>query len=111
MACVSTILGLPIIGALLFIPFTADPPFGRELEEPLPTTGLVLTSFVAGILSITASTLGSMLCPAAVSATVQTSSGMVLGYLAQILLFDAMPGWLTIAGAVVMLFAVIASAA
>jgi len=111
LSCVTATLGLPFIVLLPITPLIAEPPFGRELAEPLAAVGLVLATFLSGLAAISTGTLGSLLCPAAVSATVVTGAGMILGYLAQCLLFNTAPGWLTLAGAALMLFAVAASAA
>lgn len=106
----TAVLGLPIIALLPFTPLIAEPPVGRVLVEPLAAAGLVLAAFFAGLAAISAGTLGSLLCPAAVSATVFTGACMVVGYLAQTLLFGAAPGWLTLVGAALMFFAVAATA-
>merc|ERR1712003_433023 len=63
--------------------------------------------FLAVALSIVAGTLGAMICPAAVSATTFTGTGMVLGYAAQIAFFDHPMDFLSFVGAFLMLCAVV----
>lgn len=58
-------------------------------------------------MSLVGGSLGSMLCPAAVSATVFTGSGMVFGYASQVFIFAREPDALTILGSTLMLLAVV----
>jgi len=70
------------------------------------TLSFIAVSCALGFGAILAGTVGSVLCPAAISATMFTCSSMVLGYAAQTVLFGQAPSLLTIVGAVMMLFAV-----
>jgi len=65
---------------------------------------LVVLTFLGSFLAST----GSKLCPAAISATTYTAMSMVTNYAGQIWIFGQPPKALTVAGAVAMLFAVVA---
>ena len=68
---------------------------------------LLLALLVAMFVSNLTCSVGSQLCPAAISATAITATNMITGYTADILLFHKVPNMLTIFGAVIMLLAVV----
>lgn len=102
-ALVASVLGL----TLPLTPFVEEVPFSVGLASPLLLLGLVAATLAIVLLAITLDTVGSVLCPAAVSATVRTASSMLCGYVAQTVLFDMVPEVLTVVGAVLMLGAVV----
>lgn len=77
------------------------------VAEPWKATSLVLILLLLSTLSIALPAAGATRCPAAVSATVFTSSCMVSGYVSQIIFFKEVPGILTLLGAASMLFSVV----
>lgn len=77
------------------------------VAEPWKAMSLVLILLVLSTLSIALPAAGATRCPAAVSATVFTSSCMVSGYVSQIIFFKEVPGILTLLGAASMLFSVV----
>mmetsp|Transcript_51430 Transcript_51430/g.143791 ORF Transcript_51430/g.143791 Transcript_51430/m.143791 type:complete len:371 (-) Transcript_51430:154-1266(-) len=97
----------------LFIPFT---PFVEEsslavvAEAPGKAAFYLLIACATTAFSASTCSIGSALCPAAVSATVYTAASMTFGYLAQVVLFGAAPGILTLLGAGLMMLAVLCTA-
>eukprot|EP00438_Fugacium_kawagutii_P031140 Skav201764 [mRNA] locus=scaffold1973:448722:451544:- [translate_table: standard] len=79
----------------------------RVVAEPWQAAALMLLLLLLCIFSIALPAAGGTKCPAAVSATVITSSCMVSGYLSQILFFNEVPGLLTLLGASSMLLSVV----
>ena len=77
------------------------------VAEPWKAMSLVLILLVLSTLSIALPAAGATRCPAAVSATVFTSSCMVSGYVSQIIFFKEVPGILTLLGAASMLLSVV----
>ena len=77
------------------------------VAEPWKAMALVLLLLLLSTLSIALPAAGATRCPAAVSATVFTSSCMVSGYVSQIIFFKEVPGILTLLGAASMLFSVV----
>lgn len=74
-----------------------------------PWKAVLVTSVgcALAIICTVACIVGSVLCPAAVSTTVYTSSNMSSGYLAQLLLDSMSPSLLSLSGSALMLAAVI----
>ncbi|CAK9062585.1 unnamed protein product [Durusdinium trenchii] len=77
------------------------------MAEPGTAMLIVLLLVLLTTLSIVLPAAGSTRCPAAVSATVFTSSCMVSGYLSQVFFFQEIPSTLTILGAACMLLSVV----
>lgn len=75
--------------------------------EPLKAVGLLLILLLLSTLSIALPAAGGTKCPAAVSATVITSSCMVSGYVSQVAFFHEVPDILTLMGAASMLLSVV----
>ena len=107
---------LTLTSLLLAIPMALVPPFlpmghkdtaKQMLEEPGKAVGLILIITTWALFSIALPAAGATRCPAAVSAIVFTSSAMVSGYIAQIVLFGEMPRILTVVGAGSMLLSVV----
>jgi len=74
--------------------------------EPWALILAVLAWFIIDFVAIATGTVGSVMCPAAVSATLYTGSSIVFGYASQVLLFDLVPGAFTLTGAALLLSAV-----
>eukprot|EP00928_Gymnodinium_smaydae_P026181 TRINITY_DN20633_c0_g2_i1.p1 TRINITY_DN20633_c0_g2~~TRINITY_DN20633_c0_g2_i1.p1 ORF type:complete len:379 (+),score=68.31 TRINITY_DN20633_c0_g2_i1:41-1177(+) len=104
-------LGPALCSTVLFLvlPFTpmVQESWAIVAEQPFATCGLIVVAFVHSLVAITLSTIGEMMCPAAVSATIFTASSMVFGYIAQTVLFMMMPDVLTLLGATLMFAAVL----
>lgn len=83
-----------------------DAPVAAIVEQPLAVLAFTVALLVVNVLGIVLGVLGSIMCPAAVSAGVFTTSSMLSAYLAQSLLFSHVPGPATLAGASAMLLAV-----
>lgn len=83
-----------------------DAPVAAIFEQPLAILAFTVALLVVNVLGIVLGVLGSIMCPAAVSAGVFTTSSMLSAYLAQSLLFNHAPGAATMAGASAMLLAV-----
>merc|ERR1719356_2301967 len=91
-----------------------------ELVDDAPMEGLVespriVSVWLAVILLLVAANsistaVGAQMCPAAVSSTLCTSTQMVCGYIADIVITKTLPNALTIVGASLMLLAVIVMA-
>jgi len=77
------------------------------VSSPLETSGLVFAIFALTTVSLIAFTGASQWCPAAVSATVDTGTRMVVGYTIQVLLFDAELELISVLGAAMMLTSVV----
>lgn len=107
MSASTTSSGLLMFLLLPMTPLLESRPLGPVLSAP----GLAALSVAGNLLSMVVSTIagstGSMLCPAVVSATIFTASGMLFGYISQVLLFDTAPDAVTLAGAALMLLAVV----
>lgn len=107
MACYTAGVASILCSVLPFAPFIDEVSFSVALASPWTLLALVGASLAITVLAISLDTIGSVACPAAVSATVRTASSMICGYMAQTLLFDMVPEVLTIVGAVLMLAAVV----
>jgi len=83
-----------------------DAPVAVMVEKPLSILAFTVALLVVNVLGIVLGILGSIMCPAAVSAGVFTTSSMLSAYVAQSLLFNHAPSIPTIAGASAMLLAV-----
>ena len=79
--------------------------------SPGCTVLLLLALLVAVLVSYLTCSIGSQLCPAAISATAIPPTNMITGYAADILLFRKVPNMSTIFGAVITLLAMVAAAA
>lgn len=77
------------------------------VAEPLKAVALLLILLLLSTLSIALPAAGGTKCPAAVSATVITSSCMVSGYVSQVAFFHEVPDLLTLMGAASMLLSVV----
>lgn len=97
---------VPVLLLLPCTPLVVEAPASVLAASPWLTAGFVAVAFACALAGIALTIAGSVMCPAAVSATVNTGSGMVFGYAAQALLFDVALGPLTVAGAALMLSAV-----
>eukprot|EP00746_Dinoflagellata_sp_MGD_P064775 gnl/MRDRNA2_/MRDRNA2_27017_c0_seq1.p1 gnl/MRDRNA2_/MRDRNA2_27017_c0~~gnl/MRDRNA2_/MRDRNA2_27017_c0_seq1.p1 ORF type:complete len:388 (-),score=60.16 gnl/MRDRNA2_/MRDRNA2_27017_c0_seq1:118-1281(-) len=100
------LFSVPLCGLLPFIPLVDDASFHVALELPWQGLGWTGVAFLTSLCSSSFSCAGSMLCPAAVSATVYTGASMFFGYLVQTMLFGASPEPVTVIGASLMLAAV-----
>lgn len=105
-------LTLNVVAGLLFVIVPFTPLFELHSmdmcwQEPWAAIGWLSFHVVASLLVLMGGSLGSQLCPAAVSATVFTGSGMVFGYMSQVMLFGRSPDMLTILGSALMLLAVV----
>jgi len=76
------------------------------LASPFEAIGWISVALITTLFSVCLQCAGSVLCPAAVSATVYTAASMVFGYLVQTLLFGMVPSVVTLIGAALMLSAV-----
>jgi len=83
-----------------------DAPVAATVEQPVAILAFTVALLVVNVLGIVLGILGSIMCPAAVSAGVFTTSSMLSAYLAQSLLFNHAPGLATMGGASAMLLAV-----
>mmetsp|Transcript_58468 Transcript_58468/g.109429 ORF Transcript_58468/g.109429 Transcript_58468/m.109429 type:complete len:347 (-) Transcript_58468:208-1248(-) len=103
---VSLLCAIPLA---VFAPLLPDQQgsFQPVVAAPWMAVGLISILTVWSTFSIIMPAAGATRCPAAVSATVFTSSSMVTGYVAQTLLFNDMPKPLKIFGAACMLASVI----
>ena len=81
--------------------------FEPVLEKPWQAVGLLCILTVWTFFSILLPAAGATRCPAAVSATVFTSSSMITGYVAQTILFGNAPKPLKLLGAGCMLLSVV----
>lgn len=81
-------------------------PMTRLLAAPSESIAMFAVFLVISVFTAGTATLGSQMCPAAVSSTVYTSTSMSMSFAAQLLLYPVPPELLTVAGAAVMLFAV-----
>jgi len=88
---------LPLVGAVDELPMWA------MLEAPGDAAALLLALFVLGLFGSWTMSLGSQLCPAAMSSTLFTSTSMSVSYVAQVVLHHAAPEPLTVMGAGLML--------
>jgi len=82
-------------------------PVARLAASPLETTGWVFAVFAVTTVSLVAFTGAAQWCPAAVSASVDTATRMVVGYTIQVLLFDAALELISVLGAAIMLTGVV----
>merc|ERR1712224_793294 len=80
MASLTAAVASPICFVLPFAPFIEEAPFSVALASPKTLAGLVGVTITIIVLGIALDTIGSVMCPAAVSATVRTTSSMVCGY-------------------------------
>merc|ERR1712008_36598 len=82
-------------------------PVAHLAASPLETIGWVFAIFAVTTFDVVAFTGAAQLCPAAVSATVDTATRMVVGYTIQVLLFDAALELISVLGAAMMLTSVV----
>jgi len=108
LSCCTAFMGTVLYVMLSFVGIPTEAASGGfvELRWPTMVGSIALLTFVA-MSDIGLGTCGAVLCPAAVSATVNTASAMTSGYLAQVLLRSAIPDSLATLGAVLMLLAVV----
>eukprot|EP00931_Biecheleriopsis_adriatica_P004406 TRINITY_DN10607_c0_g2_i2.p1 TRINITY_DN10607_c0_g2~~TRINITY_DN10607_c0_g2_i2.p1 ORF type:complete len:386 (+),score=48.75 TRINITY_DN10607_c0_g2_i2:62-1219(+) len=100
-------VGAVLTALLPFVPLVDEAPFSvATSSSPWAVAGWTGVAVLTTMGSTFFSTAGSMLCPAAISATVYTAASMFFGYLAQTLIFGSTPVLLSILGAVLMLVAV-----
>lgn len=105
-------LVLNVVAGLVFLVVPYSPLYSARsldkcLQEPLSAMGWLAVNVVTSLLALLGGSVGSMLCPAAVSATVFTGSGMVFGYGSQVLIFGREPDAVTLVGSSLMLLAVV----
>jgi drug/metabolite transporter (DMT)-like permease len=93
--------------SLPLTPLVDDLSMKRLEQSPLEGVGIVFVLLFLHAVAALSNSTASKLCPAALSATVNTSSSMIFGYLAQTLLFDDVPNLVTICGATLMLSAIV----
>ncbi|CAE7203677.1 unnamed protein product [Symbiodinium natans] len=106
---------LTVVSLFLTVPLAFVPPclspgadsMDLVMEKPWEALGLLSMMTAWVLFSILLPAAGATRCPAAVSATVFTSSSMISGYLAQTVLFDDVPKPLKLFGAACMLFSVV----
>jgi len=84
-----------------------DAPLNSLTLSPLASMAWLVGLMVLDSANGISTTLGSQICPAAASSTIFTSTQMTLGYVADILIHGTSPEPLTIAGASLMLLAVL----
>jgi len=94
---------LPLLGV-------SDESFEDLLASPGQVLSFIGVLFLAIVSGIGLDTAGSVMCPAAVSASIRTASAMGFGYAAEVLLFHTPLQPLTIVGAALMLVAVVTMA-
>eukprot|EP00929_Paragymnodinium_shiwhaense_P033875 TRINITY_DN18521_c0_g1_i2.p1 TRINITY_DN18521_c0_g1~~TRINITY_DN18521_c0_g1_i2.p1 ORF type:complete len:194 (+),score=43.11 TRINITY_DN18521_c0_g1_i2:271-852(+) len=80
--------------------------FDRLEGAPAEATGWVSLVALVGIVSVLMFSAAAQWCPAAVSATVDTATRMVVGYLMQVIFFGGSLDFLTSVGAICMLLSV-----
>jgi len=103
----SLLLSVPMGLVPTLLPMKHQASWQLVADHPWQALGLLLLLTFWTMFSIMLPAAGATRCPAAVSATVFTSSCMVSGYLAQILLFQELPQLLTVLGAGAMLLSVV----
>lgn len=84
-----------------------EAPLNVAFTSPLAAAGFTAIAFATTWCSASFLCAGSVLCPAAVSATVYTASSLAFGYIAQVVIFGLKPSVLTLVGAALMLVAVV----
>lgn len=77
-------------------------PLQRLMSTPLVTLGVLALYTCIGMTSLVMFTMASQWCPAAISATVDTATRMVVGYAMQVLFFGASLNLPTVLGAALM---------
>jgi len=92
---------------LAFCPYVPDGTFGKFIESPAIAVSLFLCLLTVVLMSNLMSSVGSKMCPAAISSTVLTATSMGTGYLVDVFIFHKIPNYLTILGALMMLLAVV----
>eukprot|EP00403_Amphidinium_massartii_P015556 CAMPEP_0178415554 /NCGR_PEP_ID=MMETSP0689_2-20121128/23611_1 /TAXON_ID=160604 /ORGANISM="Amphidinium massartii, Strain CS-259" /LENGTH=390 /DNA_ID=CAMNT_0020036877 /DNA_START=104 /DNA_END=1273 /DNA_ORIENTATION=+ len=92
-------------------PLLEDYSLETAFDAPMLSLGLIAMNTLVLMSAMCANSAAAMWCPAAVSATMNTGSKMLSGYVAQTLLFDHAPEALTLCGAALMLAAVVIMAA
>eukprot|EP00929_Paragymnodinium_shiwhaense_P119353 TRINITY_DN91234_c0_g1_i1.p1 TRINITY_DN91234_c0_g1~~TRINITY_DN91234_c0_g1_i1.p1 ORF type:complete len:393 (+),score=70.95 TRINITY_DN91234_c0_g1_i1:151-1329(+) len=103
----ATFTGSVFFAVLPFAPFIDEPEIA-VLQRSLYLGALCIAATALLIcLVIGTTTAGSMLCPAAVSATVNVSARLTLGYLADVVIFGVTVDSLSLCGAALMLVAVL----
>jgi len=93
--------------ALPYTPFIEDASLRPLLLSPLAAAAWIGLIFIVTVLSTAANSGGSVWCPAAVSATINTAARMVFGYFAESVIFGKQPDLLTVSGAAAMLGGVV----
>lgn len=96
-----------LFAALPLTPLAEEESLKLVVESPWLAAACVAVNAALVVACLASGILGSMLCPAAVSATVFTASGMVAGYFAQSVIFRSAPDLLSLLGALLMFFAVV----
>jgi len=81
-------------------------PLTRLLEVPAEALAMFAFLLFIGTFAAGTTSVGAQMCPAAMSATVYTSTSMSMSFAAQTLLHSEPPELMTLAGATLMLFAV-----
>eukprot|EP00931_Biecheleriopsis_adriatica_P004405 TRINITY_DN10607_c0_g2_i1.p1 TRINITY_DN10607_c0_g2~~TRINITY_DN10607_c0_g2_i1.p1 ORF type:complete len:379 (+),score=45.56 TRINITY_DN10607_c0_g2_i1:62-1198(+) len=99
-------VGAVLTALLPFVPLVDEAPFSVATSSLLEAAGWTGVAVVTTMSSSIFSVAGSMLCPAAISATVYTAASMFLGYMAQTFIFGSRPEFLSVLGAILMLAAV-----
>lgn len=84
-----------------------DNALGKLSTAPRQTAGFLLLLVISTLVANYLASAGAKRSPAAISATVFTAVSMSVGYAAQVAIFRRPPSLLTIAGAVLMLVAVV----
>jgi len=96
-----------MIVVILMMPLAHNVAWQPVWDNKGMAVGFLVAIAVVGFFSLMLPAAGATRCPAAVSATVYTSSSMLTGYIAQSVLFDSMPTLLTLIGAGFMLLSVL----
>jgi len=94
---------------LWIMPYTGlidDGSLAKIVASPIEAVGWILASLVLGTLAQLTLSSACKLCPAAISATFDTASRMVSGYILQAAIFGTSPQLLSLAGATLMIVSV-----
>eukprot|EP00929_Paragymnodinium_shiwhaense_P077987 TRINITY_DN4031_c0_g1_i2.p1 TRINITY_DN4031_c0_g1~~TRINITY_DN4031_c0_g1_i2.p1 ORF type:complete len:384 (-),score=48.94 TRINITY_DN4031_c0_g1_i2:204-1355(-) len=102
--------GCVVFIALPLTPFVDEPHISVLMDSVYLAGICIVGSGIMFVIGIGATTGGSMLCPAAVSATVNVSSRLTLGYLADVLIMGGTVDPVSLCGAALMLGAVVVMA-
>eukprot|EP00929_Paragymnodinium_shiwhaense_P066218 TRINITY_DN33191_c0_g1_i10.p1 TRINITY_DN33191_c0_g1~~TRINITY_DN33191_c0_g1_i10.p1 ORF type:complete len:310 (+),score=28.58 TRINITY_DN33191_c0_g1_i10:241-1170(+) len=107
--CAST-TGSVVFALLPMTPLLDDPEFSISQHNVGEGALFIAANFVLFVVGIGVTTGGAMLCPAAVTATVNVSARITLGYMADVLIFGGSIDPLSLCGAALMLGAVLVMA-